>query len=150
MTKSKYDQLEAELKEMVTSAREEIANELDMARKEGENTGEDSNYAEILDKQRNLEDNIITVAEQLKNAVIIEQEKNKKENSIQLGSVVIVEFMGKQDKFTIVGELEADPLQGKISNESPVGSALIGKKEGDLVEVKTPVIKMNYKIIEVI
>ena len=58
--------------------------------------------------------------------------------------------MGKQDKFTIVGELEADPLQGKISNESPVGSALIGKKEGDLVEVKTPVIKMNYKIIEVI
>lgn len=150
MTKSKYDELEEELKELVGHGREEVANELDQARKEGENKGEDSNYGEILDKQRNMEDTIATIAEQLKNAVIIEQEKTKKENIVQLGSVVIVEFMGKQDKFTIVGELEADPLNGKISNESPVGNALMNKKEGDTVEVKTPVVKMKYKIIEVI
>lgn len=148
MTQEKFNELKNKLEELKTNGREEIANELDKARKEGEYTAEDSSYGGILEKQRRLEEEIAEISNQLKNAVIIEKPKSK--GVIDIGSEVIVEFMGKQDKFTLVGEVEADPANGKISNESPVGKALIGKKEGDVVEVKTPVLNMKYKILEVI
>jgi transcription elongation factor GreA len=148
LTSEKYEELKARLEELKTKGREEMANKLDQSRKEGTISAEDSNYSEILENQRLMEEEIEQISEQLKNAEIIE--KTKKGGVVEIGSEVIVEFMGKVDKFMIVGEIEADPSKGKISNSSPVGRELLGKKEGQEFEVKTPVVTMKYKILEII
>lgn len=148
LTSEKYEELKTRLEELKTKGREEMANKLDLSRKEGIMSAEDSHYAEILENQRLMEEEIEQISDQLKNAEIIE--KVKKGGVVEIGSEVIVEFMGKSDKFMIVGEIEADPSKGKISNSSPVGKELIGKKEGDEVQVKTPVVVMKYKILEII
>lgn len=148
LTSEKYEELKTHLEELKTKGREEMANKLDLSRKEGIMSAEDSHYAEILENQRLMEEEIEQISDQLKNAEIIE--KVKKGGVVEIGSEVIVEFMGKSDKFMIVGEIEADPSKGKISNSSPVGKELIGKKEGDVVQVKTPVVVMKYKILEII
>jgi len=148
LTSEKYEELKMRLDELKTKGREEMADKLDQSRKEGIMSAEDSHYAEILENQRLMEEEIELISDQLKNAEIIE--KVKKGGVVEIGSEVIVEFMGKSDKFMIVGEIEADPSKGKISNSSPVGKELIGKKEGDEVQVKTPVVTMKYKILEII
>ncbi|MEK7097140.1 MAG: GreA/GreB family elongation factor, partial [Patescibacteria group bacterium] len=70
-------------------------------------------------------------------------------NQVQIGSSVTVETNGKQEVFQIVGEFEADPMNKKLSQNSPIGQALINKKVGDLVEVNIPAGKISYKIIEI-
>jgi len=72
-----------------------------------------------------------------------------KQNIVNLGTTVTVEIDGQLDEFTIVGTLESNPALGKISNECPVGKALLGKKVGDVVEVKTPIVKHKCKIIKI-
>jgi transcription elongation factor GreA len=83
----------------------------------------------------------------LKNATIIR--KRNGGSTVQVGATVELESSGKKVTYTIVGPVEADPLEGKISNESPIGQALIGKKEGDDVEIKTPKGKTTYKLVDI-
>ena len=149
MTKEKLVELKERLKYLRTQARDDVANQLDHSRKEGASTAEDSAYGEILDRQRHIEEEIVAISNQINLASIIKVEKtgNKK---VDIGSELVVEFNNIRDRFKIVGELEADPLEGKISNESPVGKSLIGKVEGDIIEVQTPVLTMVYKILEII
>ena len=148
MTAEKYNELESKLQELKTVGRRKIADKLDELRKSGDDTAFDSTYAETLAKQTQLEDEILRISQQLKGAKIIKKEKVG--GKIQLGSEVIVEFKGRQDRFMIVGELEANPSKARISVSSPVGKALIGHKEGDEVVVETPTVKITYTILEVI
>jgi len=66
-----------------------------------------------------------------------------------IGSTIVVEIDGEKDDFTIVGTMEADPSKKKISNESPVGIAILGAKVGEIIEVNTPIVRARYKILEI-
>lgn len=95
-----------------------------------------------------LESRLLDLENILKHAEIIKKPKGKKAELIDLGATVDIEINGKENEFTLVGTFEANPELGKISNESPVGRALIGRKAGDEVEVSFPV-KRRYKIRKV-
>ena len=92
-----------------------------------------------------LETRLIELENILKNAELIQLPSKEKQNTINLGAQVIVEVDGQNDEFTIVGSLEANPSLGRISNESPVGQALLGHRIGDAVMVSSP-IQTVYKI----
>jgi len=86
----------------------------------------------------------------LRNIEIIRVPKGKERQQIRLGATITVDLGGEIDEFTIVGTLEADPLQKKISNESPLGSGLLGAKIGDIVKVKTALVNHDCKILKII
>ncbi|MDD5738903.1 MAG: GreA/GreB family elongation factor [Candidatus Pacebacteria bacterium] len=81
----------------------------------------------------------------LKNSVLIEKPTTEEQNQVGLGAKVLVDVDGETDEFILVGTLEANPIEGKISNESPIGKALFGKKVGDIIQLNSPV-AVNYKI----
>ncbi len=85
----------------------------------------------------------------IKNAELIGSPKEEKKNIIDLGATILVEIDGEIDEFRLVGTLEADPSNRKISNESPIGQALLGKRVGETVVVKTPIINHACKIIKI-
>lgn len=95
-----------------------------------------------------LELRIIELENIIKNAELIKLPRKEKQNIVDLGATILVEIDGQADEFTLVGFLEANPSIGKISNESPVGSALLGRKVGDAVVVSSP-IQTTYKIKKV-
>jgi transcription elongation factor GreA len=90
---------------------------------------------------------IIELESMVKDAVIVETQKGGTE--IGLGSTFTVEFSGKKKTFEVVGSSEADPIAGKISNESPLGQAFIGRAKGDKVEIQVPSGVVTYKIVEI-
>jgi len=94
-----------------------------------------------------LESHIVELENIIRNAVIIKKSRGKK--TIEMGATIKVERDKKVFEYTIVGSNEANPEKRLISNESPLGSAFIGKKEGDLVEVETPKGLVKYKILEI-
>jgi len=86
----------------------------------------------------------------LRNIEIIRAPKGKERQQIRLGATITVDLGGERDEFTIVGTLEADPLQKKISNESPLGNGLLGAKTGDMVKVKTALVNHDCKILKIV
>ncbi len=94
-----------------------------------------------------LEGRLLEIEDILKNAQIIE--KAVAQGRIDIGSKVTVEVNNQQQTFTIVGSIEADPSQGKVSHESPVGKSLLGLREGDIVEVKLPHATLEYRILKI-
>ena len=129
--------LEAELQHLTTVRRSEVAERIHSAKEEGD-IMENSAYDEAKNEQAFVEGRIMTIEQMLKNAVKIEA--TRATGSVGLGSVVTVLERGEDDEdvFHIVGSAEADPTKGRISNESPVGKALLGKRAGDEVQVKIP------------
>jgi transcription elongation factor GreA len=129
--------LEAELENLTTVRRAEIAARIHSAKEEGD-IMENSAYDEAKNEQAFVEGRIMTIEQMLKNAVIIDPARVT--GMVGLGSFVTVVERGKRDEevFQIVGSAEADPGRGRISNESPVGRALIGKRKGDEVQVRIP------------
>lgn len=126
--------------------------ELRLAKIKGEETpqilhSEDLNpeYLAFQEDLNFLESRMINIENILRNVELIKTPSKEKQNIINLGATVIVEVDGQIDEFEIVGTLEADPFIGKISNESPVGKALLGHKIGDKVAVSSP-IQTIYKI----
>ncbi|OGZ19017.1 MAG: hypothetical protein A2175_01675 [Candidatus Nealsonbacteria bacterium RBG_13_42_11] len=125
--------------------------ELKLAKTKGESPkilhSEDLNpeYLAFQEDISFLESRIIELENVFKNAAIINTPKREKQNIIDLGATVMVEVDGQKDEFTLVGSLEANPSVGKISNESPVGKALLGHRVGDNVIVSSP-IQTAYKI----
>ena len=85
----------------------------------------------------------------IKNAELIRPPKKEKQNIIDLGATVLVEINGEIDEFRLVGTLEADPSNRKISNESPIGRALLGKRVGEIVVIKTPIVNHACKITKI-
>jgi transcription elongation factor GreA len=85
----------------------------------------------------------------LKNAELIKAPQKTKQGMVGLGATVTVELDGEIDEFTIVGSLETDPINKKISNESPIGQALMGRKVGEAAVVKTPIVNHSFKVVKI-
>lgn len=146
LTKQGVDELEAELKEL-TAQRSVIADRIKTAREFGD-LGENMEYTAARQDQERNETRITEIEHILKNVQVIATPKS--DGKVVLGSTVKLKSEdGKTKEFQVVGTVEADPLNGKISDESPIGKALIGKSEGDAVEIKTPVETATYKIIDI-
>jgi len=146
VSKEKYKELEAELKYLTTERRKEIAAELEYAKSLGD-LSENAEYQEARDAQAKIEDRIMVIENILKKAVIVEE---KHGGVVQLGSKLKVQREGGSvQEIHVVGSEEADVKLGKISNDSPLGQAVLGKKKGDKVAVRTPKGEIAYKIIEV-
>ncbi len=126
--------------------RQEIAKRLEEAKALGD-LSENQEYISAREAQAFNEGRILEVEQLLKEAVIIE--KTKRGSNVQIGSSVTAKFNGSEKKFQIVGSEEASPAIGKISNESPLGKAFLGRKAGETVEVETPAGKVKYQIISV-
>ena len=138
LTQEGYDKLEKELEYLKTEERAEIAERIRGALGFGD-LSENSEYDEAKNDQAFTEGRILQLENMLKNAVVVDESEIPKDK-VSVGSIVKVmdyEF-DEEVEYTIVGSAEADPMNFKISNESPVGSALVGKKVGDIVEVAVP------------
>ena len=146
LTKDGVSELEAELKGLV-SQRGAIAERIKSARELGDLT-ENAEYSSARQDQDRNESRIAEIEHILQNVAIIKVPKN--DHIVQLGSLVKLKSSNGQAKeFQVVGTVEADPLNGKISDESPIGQALLGKKNGEDVEIKTPSETVIYKIVEI-
>jgi transcription elongation factor GreA len=146
LTKTGFEKLKQELEELKTKTKEEVLKRLNQARSMGD-LSENSAYSSAKEELNLVEGRIAELEEILKNAKIVEEVQDK--TTVQLGSSVVVEINGKKEKFEIVGEFEADPLNKKLSHTSPIGKALVGKKIGEWVEVEVPAGKIRYKIVEI-
>ncbi|MDE1970327.1 MAG: transcription elongation factor GreA [Patescibacteria group bacterium] len=142
VTKERLVELKQQLEELKKVKRLEIARRLEHAKELGD-LSENAEYSEARDAQTELETQIAELEDLIKNASIIERHKA---HAVEIGSLVSVSSNRTQKKVTIVGSDEADPVNNKISNESPMGKAFLGKKIGDVVEITTPAGKTKYTI----
>lgn len=138
VTKEGLKKLELELEELKTVRRKEVAEKIKVARGFGD-LSENSEYDEAKNEQAIVEGRIAELENQLKHVRVLDENEIGTEN-VHIGSTVTVHFKGKKTDVTynIVGSTEADPLGGRISDESPIGKALLGHVEGDVVEAETP------------
>jgi transcription elongation factor GreA len=148
LTQEGIDKLTAELENLKGPVRQELAAKLKAAIEMGD-LSENADYKKAKEDQGFIEGRIQELEETLKRAQVIEQ-NTVASGMIQIGSTVIVKEEGySEEEFQIVGSKETDPNSGKISYESPIGSALLNKRVGDIVRVKTPEGGINFKIIEI-
>jgi transcription elongation factor GreA len=146
LTQAGVDELKAELAEL-TGLRSEIADRIKTAREFGD-LSENMEYSAARQDQERNEARISEIEHILANVQIITAPKS--DGKVVLGSTVVLKSKdGKTKEFQVVGTVEADPLNGKISDESPIGQALIGKKEGQEVEIKTPADTTTYQIADI-
>lgn len=145
LTKEGLENLKAELKELIDVKRPEIAQRIKEAREMGD-ISENSAYDAARQEQSVIEGRIAELEDIVKNAQILEV-KNK--DKVFVGAKVKVHVDGDTEEFFIVGAPEANPVQRKISHESPLGSALLGKGKGDKIEVEAPVGKIVYTILDI-
>ncbi len=140
-----YHKLEEELHTLSTAKRREIADRIEKAKELGD-LSENAEYAEAKEAQAFNEGRIAEIASLLKNITIV---KGSHKGEVGMGSRVTVEADKQKKEYTIVSFNEADPIAGKISNESPLGIAFTGKKVGDKVMVHTPKGDIEYKIVSI-
>ncbi len=138
--------IKKELQELKIKKRQEIAKRLQEAKDLGD-LSENAEYFEAKEAQSFNESRIIELEKLLKNAVVIETPSE--ENIVRVGSIIEVKSNNGSEIFNIVGSAEAKPQEGKISNESPLGRAFLGRKIGDEIEVKSPGGITKYKIIKI-
>ncbi len=138
LTPEGLEKLQAELEELTTVKRREVAERIKDAREYGD-ISENSEYDDAKNEQAMLEARIATLEERLRSATIVKAEDLTTE-TVQVGSAVHVKDQetGKSEQYTIVGSAEANPAQKKLSNESPVGRALLGHKRNEIVTVQLP------------
>ena len=150
LTPEGLKKLEEELNQLKTVKRQEIAEKIQEA-KESRSAVISPEYEEAKNEQGFVEGRILELENMIKNAKIIHHEEVKKKGShIELGTKVEIKFAdGKKENYTIVGSAEANPGEGKISNESPIGKSILGHHLGDIVKVETPGGMYNVKIIKV-
>jgi len=140
------DKLRAELDEMVNARRPEVAQRIHDAKEHGDLT-ENAEYEDAKNEQAFVEGRIQTLEALIKNATLIDEHTSK--DHVQIGSTVKVDGPDGAQSFTIVGSTEAKPTEGRISNESPVGRALLGKKKGENITVSVPAGDIAYKIVSI-
>ncbi len=142
--------LEGELEHLKTVRRREVAERIKQALEFGD-ISENSEYDDAKNEQAFIEGRILTIEKMLRNAKVIDEEESKNNDVVTVGSKVKVKDLedGEENEYVIVGSAEADPMASKISNESPVGKALLGQKVGDTVEVKVPAGTVKYEIIAI-
>lgn len=147
LTKEKYSELKKELEQLRNVRRKEVAESLEYAKKLGD-LSENAEYHEAREEQAKVEDRISHLEMVLKTASILDE---KHSSTISIGSTAVLLKEGEKEnrKYMIVGSEEVDTSNGKLSNHSPIGSALMGKSKGDTIVVNTPKGKVSYKILEV-
>jgi transcription elongation factor GreA len=140
------EKLRTELDEMVQVRRAEVAGRIHDAKEHGD-LSENAEYEDAKNEQAFVEGRIQTLEALIKNATIIDETHGT--DHVQIGSTVKVDGTDGKEVFTIVGSTEASPREGKISNESPVGRALLGKRKGESVVVHVPAGDFSYKILDI-
>jgi transcription elongation factor GreA len=146
ISKDGLEKLRAELAEMVSVRRPEIAQRIHDAKEHGD-LSENAEYEDAKNEQAFVEGRIQTLEAMIKNAMLIDE--NTSTDHVQIGSTVKVEGEDGPETFMIVGSAEAKPADGRISNESPVGRALLGRRRGDKITVKVPAGDFAYKVLEI-
>ncbi len=146
LSEKRLEELKAELIELKLVKRLEVAERLKRAKEYGD-LSENAEYSEAREQQDNLESRIDELEEILQGATIIK--KPGSQEFVDVGCEVEIKVNAKTKKFSIVGSNEAKPEEGFISNESPLGRAIIGKKIGDTVSVKAPIGEITYQIIKI-
>ncbi len=148
LTAGGLTKLEGELDNLRSVRRQEVAQRIQHAKELG-GTVDNADYEEAKNEQAFIEGRILTLGVMIKSAVVIPEDRTPSDK-VEVGSAVtVVNPQGKTQTYHIVGSTEADPSQGKISNESPVGSALLGHKVGDEAEVKTPAGTIKLSLVKV-
>ncbi len=145
LTPEGVEELEKERNELVSS-RGAIAERIKLAREFGD-LSENAEYSSARQEQERAESRIAEIEHILQNTEVITDPKKK--DQVELGNQVVLKGPNGEKTFTIVGSVEADPLNGKVSNESPIGVSLMGKKVGEAVEIKTPADTLTYEIVAV-
>lgn len=151
VTKEGFKKLQDELENLEKVRRREVASRLREAIAYGD-LSENSEYQEAKEEQAFVEGRIAQLHQKVKNVKIIGAPTGKKDKVVKIGSTVTVQNITEKDDpetYTIVGSTEADPRANKISNESPIGMAILDKEEGDEVTVKSPAGVAKYKIVKV-
>ena len=144
LSREGLEKLREELDDLVNVRRAEVAARIHEAKEHGDVT-ENAEYEDAKNQQAFVEGRIQALSALIKNAVMIDE--NHSTTHVQIGSTVEIESDGSRERYTIVGSAEADPGAGRISNESPVGRALLGRKKGDKVVVSVPAGDSTYKIV---
>ncbi len=149
LTPEGLKKIKEELEWRINVRRPEIAKQIEAARKEGD-LSENAGYDEAKYQAGMNEGRIMELQRKLKYAVIINPDDGPAD-TVTLGRTVTIvdKAFGDEERYTIVGSAEANPSEGKISNESPIGSALMGKKVGDVVTVQTPGGEIVFEIIDI-
>lgn len=145
LTKEGMNELEAKLHEMKTVRRREIAEAIHTAKEQGD-LSENAEYVSAKEEQRRIEEEIAELELTLKHAKLIEKPNS---GVASVGSTVTVRCNGDTKTYMIVGSNEADPMEGKISNESPIGRSLLGKKKGDIASIPAPNGSKDCQIVKV-
>ena len=147
LTAKGFTEIEEELDELKRVKRPEVINAIKEARALGD-LSENAEYHSAREEQAIIEGRIQELEYMIDHAVIINEEASDK---VRIGSTIVIKYVGEEDteEYKIVGSTEADPFEDKISNESPIAKALLGKKKGDIVTVESPNGKYDIELINV-
>lgn len=146
LTKEGLSHLKTELELLKTVKRREIAEAIHAAKEQGD-LSENAEYVSAKEEQQRIEEKIAQIETIIKNAQIVTHAGT---GQVSVGNKIIIKCNGETLEYHIVGSDETDPLQSKISNESPVGKALMGKKKGDTVHIPTPAGDKECEIVEIL
>ena len=150
LTKNDIKKMEEEIEHRKLVVRKQALEDVKEARAQGD-LSENAEYDAAKDQQGEIESRIAELEKMLRNAVVIDEE-DAQEGKVSLGNTVLLHDMEFDEdvEYTIVGSTEADPAEGRISNESPVGKALLGAQEGELVHVEAPQGEMSFKVLKIV
>ena len=150
LTPEGLEKLKAEAEHLRTVGRREIAQRISEALQTGGELSENQEYLDAKEEQARLEQRLLLLEERLANARVIRRTR-KPPDAVAVGTRVRLKDMDANEtvEYRIVGSAEADPAQQKLSNESPVGRAIIGRKKGEVVEVAAPRGSLKYKILDI-
>lgn len=148
LTKDGLEELKKEFEELTKSKRPDVLARVSQARSMGD-LSENAEYVAAREELSFIDGRIDELEDLVKQAVLIQESHSKGNHVVKLGSRVTLNVKGKKEDFTVVGEWEADPKEKKISHESPLGRALLGKRIGEKIEVEAPAGKVIYTIVAV-
>lgn len=150
LTKDGLEELKSEYEQLTKGKRPEVLDRVTQARNMGD-LSENAEYTAAREELAFIDGRIDEIEEIIKQATLITEASNKNGSKkvVALGSKVLLHIGNKKEEFTVVGEWEADPAERKISHESPLGKALLGKTSGDKVEVAAPAGKILYTVVSV-
>ena len=149
LSRKGLEKLQAELEHLQSVVRRRVAAQMQQSRERGGSTG-DPEYEEAKNELAFTEGRILTLENLVNNAVIIDEAPGKRD-IVDVGATVTVRNPdGQTSKYTITGSTEADPSQGKVSNVSPIGKSLLGKKVGEITEVNAPSGKIKLEILSIL
>lgn len=149
LTEDGLKQLEEELEYLKTKKRKEVSEKIKVALGFGD-LSENSEYDEAKNEQAQVEARIVSVENMLKNAIVID-ESERDTSKVELGATVTIHDIEFDEDITykIVGSTEADPDEGRLSDESPLGKSLMGKAEGEMIDMDAPAGVIQYKILKI-